>query len=126
MDNPKIILVVDDSSANLGLCRGLLKDEYDVRLAKSGRLALDALEKLHPDLILLDIEMPEMSGFDVMTEINKKPELQGVPVIFVTSHATEKLVVKAVQHGAVDYIVKPFEAGLLRTKVQAALKSMQG
>jgi len=122
MDNRKIILVVDDSSANLQLCRGLLSGDFDVRLAKSGTLALDALAKLRPDVILLDIEMPDMSGFEVMTEINMRPELENVPVIFVTSHATEKLVVKAVQHGVVDYLVKPFEAELLRSKIQAALK----
>ena len=124
MDKRTVILVVDDSTTNLMLCRGLLSDEFDVRLAKSGRLALAALSKLRPDLILLDIEMPEMSGFDVMDEMNKDSDFAKIPVIFVTSHATEKLVLKAVEHGAVDYIVKPFDADVLRKKIRAAIKGV--
>ena len=123
MEKRAIILVVDDASANLTLCRGLLGDEYDVRLAKSGRAALAALTKLRPDVILLDIEMPDMSGFEVMEAINKNPELADVPVVFVTSHATEKLVVKAVEYGAFSYIVKPFLADTLRGKVHLALNA---
>jgi len=123
MDKRAIILVVDDAAANLQLCRGLLSNEYDVRLAKSGKVALDALEKIHPDIILLDIEMPDMSGFEVMDEINKRPDFKDIPVIFVTSHATEELVVKAVEHGAVDYVVKPFDASILRTKISRHLNS---
>ena len=118
MENRKIILVVDDSSANLQLCKGLLSAEYDVRLAKSGKMALMALDRLSPDVILLDIEMPDMTGFEVLEEINKNPNTKDIPVIFVTSHASEKLVIKAVGHGASDYIVKPFPPELLRAKVR--------
>ena len=118
MDKRAIVLVVDDSSANLQLCKGLLSGEYDVRLAKSGRMALAALERVCPDIILLDIEMSDLSGFEVMGEIGKKPGLKDIPVIFVTSHATEKLVVKAANYGAVDYVVKPFDADVLCAKVK--------
>jgi len=121
MENRAIILVVDDASANLQLCKGLLGDKYDVRLAKSGKMALEALKKFQPDIILLDIEMPDMSGFDVKSEMNINPDFKDIPVIFVTSHATEKLVKKAVESGAVDYVVKPFDANALRTKIQGAL-----
>ena len=121
MENRKIILVVDDSSANLQLCKGLLDNEYDVRLAKSGKMALAALTRVRPDVILLDIEMPDMTGFEVLETINKDPDNKNIPVIFVTSHASEKLVIKAVGHGASDYIVKPFPPDLLRAKVKNAL-----
>ena len=121
MSKKPIILVVDDAPANLQLCKGLLGDEFDVRLAKSGKMALDALKKVHPDVILLDIEMPDMSGFEVMEEMNKNPDFGDISVIFVTSHATEKLVVKAVESGAVGYVVKPFDVSVLRTKIQDAL-----
>jgi len=121
MESQKIVLVVDDSAANLQLCKGLLSDEYDVRLAKSGKMTLAALAKVRPDIILLDIEMPDITGFEVMDEINKNPKLTGVPVIFVTSHASEKLIAKAVEHGAVDYIVKPFVPDLLHAKIKHAL-----
>ncbi|MCL2623433.1 MAG: response regulator [Planctomycetaceae bacterium] len=123
MDKTPIILAVDDASANLTLCRGILCDEYDVRLAKSGRMALAALSKMRPDVILLDIEMPDMSGFEVMEAINKKADYSDIPVIFVTSHATEKLVVKAVEHGAFSYIVKPFDAEVLHEKIRLALQA---
>ena len=122
MDQRAIILVVDDASANLQLCKGLLGDKFDVRLAKSGKMALEALKKFQPDIILLDIEMPDMSGFEVKSEMNKNPDFKEIPVIFVTAHATEQLVVKAVEHGAVDYVVKPFDANVLRTKIQDVLK----
>ena len=120
MEDRRIILVVDDSSANLQLCRGLLSNDYDVRLAKSGKMALDALSKIRPDIILLDIEMPDMTGFEVMNEIKKDDNLKGIPVIFVTSHASEKLVLKALGHGAVDYIVKPFVSDVLYEKINKA------
>ena len=125
MENQKIILVVDDSSANLQLCKGLLSDEYDVRLAKSGKMTLAALARVRPDLILLDIEMPDITGFEVMNEINKNPQLTGIPVIFVTSHASEKLITKAVDHGAVDYIVKPFIPDILHAKIKSVLKAKE-
>jgi putative two-component system response regulator len=121
MENRAIILVVDDSSANLTLCRELLGDEFDVRLAKSGKMALAALSRLLPDVILLDIEMPEMSGFEVMEAIKSNPTISYIPVIFVTSHATEKLVLKAVEEGAFSYVVKPFDADKLRSKIRHAV-----
>jgi CheY-like chemotaxis protein len=113
----KVIFAVDDMPANLMVIQGLLGEEFEVRLAKSGHMALLALERVTPDLILLDIEMPDMSGFEVMDEINRKPRLKKIPVIFVTSHATEEFVLKAARHGAADYIVKPYEPELLREKV---------
>jgi len=123
MEKRKIILVVDDSAVNLQLCKGLLSDDYDVRLAKSGKLALAALARVRPDIILLDIEMPDMTGFEVMGEIGKNPDLIDIPVIFVTSHASQQLVHKAVGHGAVDYVVKPFDPDVLRAKIKSTLIS---
>ncbi len=120
MDNRKIILVVDDSAPDLQLCRGMLKSQFDLRVAMSGQTALHVLDSFRPDLILLDIEMPGMSGFEVMAEINKRPKLDGIPVIFITSHATKELVTKAFRHGVVDYLVKPFRADLLHSKIQIA------
>lgn len=120
-ENRKVVLVVDDSSANLQLCKGLLSSEYDVRLAKSGKMALAALAKVCPDIILLDIEMPDMTGFEVLSEIKENLKLKEIPVIFVTSHATEKLIIKAVDNGATDYLVKPFTSDVLMAKIKNAL-----
>jgi putative two-component system response regulator len=122
-ENRKVVLVVDDSSANLQLCKGLLSGEYNIRLAKSGKMALAALERIRPDVILLDIEMPDMTGFEVMNEIRENLDLKDIPVVFVTSHASEKLIVKAIEQGAVDYLVKPFTSDLLFSKIKNALKT---
>jgi len=123
MENRKVVLVVDDSSVSLQVCKGLLSGEYDVRLAKSGKMALVALVRVRPDIILLDIEMPDMTGFEVMEEKNKDLSLKGIPVIFVTSHTSGQFVIKAMGQGAVDYIVKPFVPEVLRTKIKKALKA---
>jgi putative two-component system response regulator len=71
--------------------------------------------------MLLDIEMPDMTGFEVMGEMSKDQALKNIPVIFVTSHASEQLVQKAVGHGAVDYVVKPFNPDVLRAKIKSVL-----
>jgi putative two-component system response regulator len=118
----KNVLVVDDSAASLQLCKGLLSSKYDVRLAKSGKMALGVLARIRPDVILLDIEMPDMNGFEVIEKLNEDPDLMGIPVIFITSHASEKLIYKAMDHGATDYVVKPFEPEVLFTKLGNALK----
>lgn len=125
MEKQKTILVVDDSVPSLKLCQGLLRDDYDIRLAKSGKMALAALGNICPDVILLDIEMPDMTGFEVIEEIKNQNLFEDIPVIFVTSHATERLVARAVEHGAKGYIVKPFDARILRTKIEQALKKEQ-
>ena len=117
----EIILVIDDSYANLRLCNGLLKEEYDVRLAKSGEMALNVLEKVKPDIILLDIKMPDMSGFGFLKEISGDDELRVIPVIFVTAHATGEYLSDALNYGAADYIVKPYKSDVLRAKIQNAL-----
>ena len=121
MDQRDIILVVDDSPTNLHLCKGLLSGEFDVRLAKSGAMAMKALSRMYPDVILLDIEMPEMSGFEVMEKISRTPDLKDIPVIFLTSHATTDFVAKAAEYGAVDYVAKPFDSEMLRAKIHGAL-----
>jgi len=123
MERRKTILVVDDAAANLQVCKGLLSGEYAILLANSGKMALKALARVRPDIILLDIEMPDMTGFEVMDKIKKDNKLQKIPVIFVTSHASETLVAKSVGQGAVDYIVKPFDPNILLAKVRNALNT---
>ncbi|GHV52602.1 hypothetical protein FACS1894216_09040 [Synergistales bacterium] len=118
----KMILAVDDMQTNLQVIKIVLGDEFEVRLAKSGNVALTALDRITPDLILLDIEMPEISGFDVMDSINENSRLKTIPVIFVTSHTEPELLTEAMQKGAKDYVTKPFEPDFLRGKVRHALK----
>ncbi|GHV31269.1 hypothetical protein FACS1894167_13380 [Synergistales bacterium] len=117
----KTILAVDDTPAILKIIRGALHDEFFVYPATSVSAAMSTMAKTKIDLILLDIEMPEVSGFDFMELLKKHPTLKTVPVIFVTSHATEDFVIKAAMMGARDYIVKPFDTEVLRDKVYNAL-----
>ncbi|MDR3255805.1 MAG: response regulator [Synergistaceae bacterium] len=122
VEKKKIILAVDDSSVNLQLVHNALKDEFTVRLAKSGSIALIEAARVVPDLILLDIEMPRESGFDVLKSIREDPRLQNVPIIFLTSHAEMNIVITALQQkGIKDYLVKPFEPEDLRNRVHKAL-----
>ena len=121
MEKKYVILAVDDSAANLQLLHGLLNSEYNLRLAKSGRQAIAALSKFRPDIILMDIEMPDLSGFEVMDEIRKNPELVNIPVIFVTSHVDKEYLEKAAEYGAGDYVAKPFDPNVLRSAIQNVL-----
>jgi putative two-component system response regulator len=121
MAEKKVVLAVDDVSMNLRTMKVILEGLYDVRLAKSGLLALDMLKSTKVDLVLLDIEMPGLSGFDVIDKMKQLPECLGIPVIFITAHATPVLILSAYEHGAADYIVKPINAGVLHGKVQAQL-----
>jgi putative two-component system response regulator len=118
----KTILAVDDTPAILKIIQGALHDEFFVYLATSAGVAVSTLGKTKVDLILLDIEMPETSGFDFMDILKKDHALKAIPVIFVTSHATEDFVIKAAMMGAKDYVVKPFDMEVLRNKVYSALK----
>jgi CheY-like chemotaxis protein len=111
-------------SMNLRTIKVNLDKFFDVRLAKSGELALSILKNTRVDLILLDIEMPDMSGFEVLEFIKKLPELKDIPVIFVTSHVSTELITRAMKSGVKDYIMKPFEPEVLLRKVYAALNGV--
>ncbi|MDR0442031.1 MAG: response regulator [Treponema sp.] len=122
MAGKKIILAVDDMAENLTLLRSMLEKHFDVRLAKSGNMALTLLENTRVDLILLDIEMPGMSGFEFMKNFHiQKPENKKVPIIFVTSHASTDLIAKAIKEGGKDYVVKPINPDVLYKKIDALI-----
>jgi putative two-component system response regulator len=108
-------------SMNLRTIKVTLDKYFEVRLAKSGEIALSILGINKIDLILLDIEMPGMSGFEFLELIKKAPHAKDVPIIFVTSHVSAELIAKAIKSGAKDYVMKPFEPEVLIRKVYAAL-----
>jgi sigma-B regulation protein RsbU (phosphoserine phosphatase) len=120
---PASILVVDDTPANLQLLTGMLKDRgYKVRPVPSGKLALLAAARNPPDLILLDINMPEMNGYEVCEQLKADDRLKGIPIIFISA-LTELLdKVKAFVVGGVDYITKPFQLEELHARVETHLK----
>ena len=122
----KIIMVIDDTPSNLQHAMEVLQDKYKVIPVKSGMAALTALDKFKPDLILLDIEMPEMDGFETIKQIKSKSEFENIPVIFLTSHADKENEIKGFDCGAVDFIMKPFvpEIMLVRIATQIQLSSL--
>ncbi|CBN56519.1 MULTISPECIES: sensor histidine kinase [Kamptonema] len=121
------ILIVDDNTTNLSVLSQALKAaQYKVRMATDGEDALAQVERHHPELILLDIEMPNMDGFETCRRLQANPTTQGIPIIFMTSLADTEKKVKGLSLGAVDYITKPFEASevLARIKVHWRLKQL--
>ena len=120
---PAGILVVDDTPANLQVLAGMLKDRgYKVRPVPGGKLALLAARRDPPDLILLDINMPEMNGYEVCEHLKADDELKGIPVIFISALTEQLDKVKAFAIGGVDYITKPFQMEELHARVETHLK----
>jgi signal transduction histidine kinase len=117
------ILVVDDVPANLKLLDDILKSEgYKTRPVLSGELALRAAEKEKPDLVLLDIMMPDIDGFEVCRRLKENPDLKDIPVIFISAIGETANVVTAFNYGGVDYINKPFQAEEVIARVKTHLK----
>lgn len=122
-DHATDILIVDDTLPNLQLLTSVLKEEgYKVRPASSGAMALQAIEKKLPDLILLDIKMPEMNGYEVCETLKNNPITQDIPIIFISALSDIADKVKAFNIGGVDYINKPFQFEEVKARVATHLK----
>ena len=117
------ILIVDDNSANLGVLSDALSQAgFEVRVAKSGKTALERVKYALPDLILLDVMMPEMDGFETCRRLQANPETMQIPVIFMTALSDTANKVEGFQLGAVDYITKPFQQEEVLARVKLHLK----
>lgn len=128
MDKP-LILAVDDKSQNLQFLGKLLSDNgYEVGMAQNGVQALNFLRKNEPDLILLDIMMPEMDGYQVCERIKSDFSTRHIPVIFLTAKTDTQDVVKGFEMGGVDYVTKPFNSAelLARIKTHVEMKILRG
>jgi putative two-component system response regulator len=120
----KIILVVDDTPSNINVVKSVLNDKYSIMAAINGAIALKIMEKQLPDLILLDIMMPDMDGFQVCKKLKENLLTRDIPIIFLTAKADIKDEAKGLELGAVDYITKPISPAILagRVKNHLALK----
>ena len=113
------ILVVDDMTTTLLLIHDLLKDTYEVKIAKSGTKALEILESPNDiDLILLDIEMPDMNGYDVCKRIKNNETIKNIPIIFITGRTSQEDEEYGLNLGAIDYITKPFNKAIVKLRIK--------
>jgi putative two-component system response regulator len=116
-----LILIVDDNATNIDLLVSTLKAEYRLGIAKNGPKALEYVGKQKPDLVLLDIMMPEMDGFEVCKQLKADPEAAAIPIIFITAVAETVNKTKGFELGAVDYITKPFHAAEVKARIRTHL-----
>lgn len=112
------ILTVDDTVTNIEVVKGVLSDEYLVQAALSGEVALKIISKRKPDLILLDVMMPEMDGYEVCKRLKESEDTRDIPVIFLTAKSQEEDETKGLSLGAVDYITKPISPPILKERVK--------
>jgi putative two-component system response regulator len=118
--NPTI-LVVDDAPANLSLISSLLRDSYIVKAVNHGSKALKIASEEPPDLILLDIMMPDMDGYEVCRRLKADPQTRQIPVIFLTSKSDVESEQMGMGLGAVDYVTRPISPPILLSRVKAHL-----
>lgn len=116
--NPKILVIDDDTELTQSLMTHLKKKGYYAVGAYSGREGLELIPSVKPDLIILDIIMPEMDGYEVLKEIKKKPSTQNITVILLTAKGLDEDIQKGLDLGADDYITKPFPPALLTRRIQ--------
>ena len=115
------ILIVDDENSNLAALTHILSPDYTVYAARNGKEALSAAKKFLPDVILLDIVMPDMDGYAVISELKSSEVTKNIPVIFLTGNIDPQDEAKGLSLGAVDYVIKPFSRGRLLKLVEMHL-----
>ena len=116
------VLVVDDTEASVDILVDALGECYDVSVAMGGREALESVEEETPDLILLDIMMPDMDGYEVCRRLKSDERYAKIPIIFLTGLTEIENKTKGFQLGAVDYITKPFEIAEVKARVETHLQ----
>lgn len=122
MEHPrKKIFLVDDNITNLTVGKNALSELYDIFTIPSGEKMFKILEKVMPDMILLDIEMPEMNGYEILKRLKEREETKQIPVIFVTAKGDTGSELEGLELGAIDYISKPFSPPLLLKRIEVHL-----
>jgi len=119
------ILIVEDSKLNQEILRKILKNEYTIIIAQDGDEALKMVKNDHPDLILLDIILPGISGFDVLAELKKCDVSRKIPVIIISGRSNPDDEVKGLMLGAVDYITKPFHEIVVNARVETHIRILK-
>ena len=125
MENKSTILVVDDTPENLKILVGILREQYKVKAVLSGEEAIETIHKNKPDLVLLDIMMPGIDGYETCRRLKNSLETQDIPIIFLTAKTEAEDIVKGFELGAVDYVTKPFNSAELLSRVNTHLQLRQ-
>ncbi len=111
------VLIVDDAEANIDILVNTLEDDYQVRVAMDGQAALESIALNRPDIVLLDVMMPRMDGYEVIRRLKSAPRTSSIPVIFLTALTDQEEEAKGLALGAADFITKPFNPGLVKARV---------
>jgi diguanylate cyclase (GGDEF)-like protein/PAS domain S-box-containing protein len=119
-----LVLIVDDTMMNIDLLADVLREDYRLGIATNGFKALEFVEKNRPDIILLDIMMPEMDGFEVCRILKEKQQTRSIPIVFITALSDTENVAKGFKLGGCDYIPKPFHAMEVRARVKSKLNEI--
>ncbi len=118
----EVILVVDDDTSNLMLAKKILGEDFRIAAANSGEAACRYLENNIPDLVLVDINMPDMDGFELVEKMKDNPQWRSIPIIFLTADKNEETEIKCFQAGAVDFVGKPFLPEILSSRVMRTVE----
>jgi DNA-binding NtrC family response regulator len=119
MADKKIILAIDDSATQRAVYKAILGDQYDVRVCESAVKALDMLERINADLIITDLEMPEMTGFEFLREKGERTHIREIPLIVASGY---KHISRATQYGVRDFIPKPVDPSDLKRQIKRILE----
>jgi CheY-like chemotaxis protein len=125
MSHKALILCVDDEPVNLVILQELLQDRYELTIAKSGEGCLQQVAVQSPDLILLDVNMPDLDGLETCERLKSDPETAEIPIIFVSALASQDELMAGYEAGGDDYITKPFSEEILQKKIEIVLASQQ-
>ena len=124
-ENKKTLLIVDDTKINIDILIELLGGVYDILVSLNSSRALELIEEHHIDLILLDILMPGINGYDLCRILKSKEETSAIPIIFITANTDEESIDTAFEVGGIDYITKPFKALELLARIKTHLKTKE-
>lgn len=113
-----MVMIIDDAPANIRLLNACLAEEYSVRFATSGVAGIGIVRSQNPDIVLLDVMMPKMDGYEVCAALKADPETKGIPIIFVTAQGEGDDEEKGLSAGAVDYVTKPFIPAVVKARVR--------
>jgi PleD family two-component response regulator len=114
----RVIFVVDDNNGNLIACKNILKPYYEVYPAQSAEKMFELLEHIIPDLIFLDVEMPDVNGYDIARKLKSNDEYKNIPIIFLSARSDSTSEMEGFSLGALDYIHKPFFSNLLLRRIE--------